>query len=221
VVIDALVPVGRLADAKSRLLPAPERDAAARLTLAMLDDVLAALEAARGIDRVGVVTPDAAVARHAEAAGATPLLRPEPGLNPSLDEGAARLARPEQQGLLVMLGDVAGAVARDVDAACDALAWLGAPGAVLCPASDGGTAVLARAPHDALPARFGPDSAARHREAAARAGVPLQELECVSLALDLDQPGDVRAFLSTAEGGVHTRRALADLGWPPAGEPLR
>jgi len=214
-VIDALVPIGRLADAKSRLLPAPDRAAAGRLTLAMLDDVLGALFGAKRVDRVAVVTPDDAVARHAEAAGATTVLRREPGLNASLDDGAAKLAHAGQDGLLVILGDVAGATSRDLDAACKAASELGRPGAVLCPSGDGGTAVLLRTPHDAIPSRFGADSAARHRAAAAEAGVALRELALPSLAVDLDEPDDVRRFLATGEGGAETRRVLTDLGWTP------
>jgi 2-phospho-L-lactate guanylyltransferase len=212
-VIDALVPIGRLADAKSRLLPEPDRAAAARLTLAMLDDVLAALATAERVARVAVVTPDETVARHAEAAGAAAILRPEPGLNASLDEAAGKLAGGEQDGLLVILGDVAGATARDLDAVCATAAVLGRPGVVLCPSRDGGTAVLVRTPHDAIASRFGPDSAARHREAAAEAGVPLRELALPSLAIDLDEPDDVRRFLATREGGAATRRVLAEIGW--------
>lgn len=211
--IDALVPVKRLEAAKSRLLPGPDRSAAGRLTLAMLDDVLAALSDARRIGRIAVVTPDAEVSAHAERAGAIALLRPDPGLNPSLEAGAARLASAEQDGLLVILGDVAGATAEDVDAACEALALLPRPGAVLCPARDGGTAALLRAPFDALPCRFGPDSAARHREAAAAAGIAFRELPLPSLAIDLDEADDVVAFLRTDSGGTHTRPVLHDLGW--------
>ena len=213
--IDALVPVKRLSAAKSRLLTGPDRSAAGRLTLAMLDDVLAALFAAEHVARVAVVTPDAEVAAHAEAAGALAVLRPDPGLNASLDDGAAWLAKRADaaDGLLVVLGDVAGATARDLDAACAALAGLDRPGAVLCPARDGGTAALARAPHDALPSRFGPASAARHREAAAAAGVPLRELALPSLGIDLDEPEDIRAFLAMpGAGGARTRRMLAELG---------
>lgn len=211
--IDALVPIGRLAEAKSRLLPAAERGDAARLTLAMLDDVLGALASAERIDRVAVVTPDDAVARHAEASGARAIVRREPGLNASLDEGAAQLSHAGQTGLLVILGDVAGATPRDLDAACAAAEAPGPPAVVLCPSGDGGTAVLLRMPHDAIPSRFGPDSAARHREAAEAAGVPLRELALPSLGIDLDEPGDVSRFLATTDGGAATRRVLAELGW--------
>lgn len=211
--IDALVPVKRLVAAKSRLLPGPDRSAAGRLTLAMLDDVLAALSGARRIGRIAVVTPDAEVSAHAERAGAIALLRPDPGLNPSLEAGAERLASGSQDGLLVILGDVAGATAGDLDAACEALAELPAPGAVLCPARDGGTAALLRAPFDALPCRFGPESAARHREAAAAAGIAFRELPLPSLAIDLDEADDVAAFLQTDAGGSRTRAVLREIGW--------
>jgi 2-phospho-L-lactate guanylyltransferase len=214
-VIDALVPVGRLADAKSRLLPAPDREAAARLTLAMLDDVVDALRGAPSIRRVAVVTPDGEVARHAEAAGAEAIVYREPGLNPAIDHGAATLAGTGQTGLLVILGDVAGATADDLNAAARAAAELEAPGAVLCPSGDGGTAVLVRVPHDALPARFGAASAGRHREAAKEAGATLRELALPSLAIDLDEPDDVPRFLATRAGGRATRRVLAELGWAP------
>jgi len=106
--IDALVPVKQLSAAKSRLLPGPDRAGAGHLTLAMLDDVLAALSGAEQVAHVAVVTPDEAVARHVATAGARAILWPRPGLNPSLDHGAAALARPGQEGLLVVLGDVAG-----------------------------------------------------------------------------------------------------------------
>ena len=211
--IDALVPVKQLSAAKSRLLPGPDRAAAGRLTLAMLSDVLSALAGAQRIGRRAVVTPDEAVARHAEAAGARAIRWREPGLNPALDHAAAALGQPGQGGLLVILGDVAGALSPDLDRACAAAEELGHPGVVLCPASDGGTAALLRSPPDAIPARFGAESAARHRAEAATAGVALHELALPSLRIDLDRAEDVRAFLATAGGGARTRRVLAELGW--------
>lgn len=213
--IDALVPVKQLVAAKSRLLPGPDRAAAGRLTLAMLDDVLAALAGAERIDRVAVVTPDESVARHAEAAGALAILRAAPGLNSSLDDGAAKLAHGGQEGLFVILGDVAGVTSRDVDAACAASTELGRPGVILCPSGDGGTAALIRSPHDTIASCFGAESAARHREAAGSAGVELRELALPSMAIDLDHADDLRAFLATQEGGANTRRVLAEIGLTP------
>ncbi len=207
----ALVPVKRLHAAKSRLLPLLGRAALERLTLAMLEDVLAALRAAREIDRVAVVTEDPAVADAARAAGAEALLRRDAGLNPSLDAAARTLAAEGARALLVVLGDVPGIEPPDVARLFAALAELGGRGVVLAPARDGGTAALLRAPHDVIPSRFGPESAAAHRALARDAGVPLAELELPGLALDLDRPEDVAEFRSAGRGGTRTRHALAEL----------
>lgn len=210
--IVALVPVKRLAAAKSRLFPALGREAARTIALALLRDVLEPLLAVRGLAAVEVVTEDEEVAEAARAIGAGARVRPDPGLNAALDGAAAELAAEGASGLLVVLGDVAGATARDVEALLAALAALGGRGVVLAPSRDGGTSALLRAPVDAIPSRFGPDSAAAHRLAAESAGVPFRALELPSLAIDVDAPSDVAALLRASEGGAHLRRALRELG---------
>jgi len=217
----ALIPVKRLEQSKSRLLPQlPAADRQA-LTLAMLADLIEALQATPGLDRIAVTTPDSAVAEQASRAGAQILMRPEPGLNSALEEGRARL-RTEmdpEEALLIVLGDVAGALAEDfarllAAASPDDPADEGAAlpsGVWLAPSSDGGTSALLQRPADLIPCRFGRDSAKRHREAAAAAGAAYHELELPSLAIDLDAPEDLEAFLATCGGGRRTRRLLASL----------
>jgi len=208
----ALVPVKHLASGKSRLADGLSRADIEALTLAMLSDVIAAARAARSVQRVVVVTPDAAVARAAEERGAEALLREDPGLNASLDAAATQLASRGMARLLVILGDVAGASPRDLDTLCLALEAQGGRGAVLAPARDGGTAALLRAPYDILPSRFGPHSAQAHREAAKQAGIPFRELQLASLSVDLDRLEDAQALLARREGASHTRKVLAALG---------
>lgn len=208
----AVVPVKRLEAAKSRLfgqLAQPEREA---LSLAMLRDVLAALRATPSLDRAVVTTPDPAVAAAARAAGAEALLRDDPGLNAALTAAAEIVAGPGEP-VLVVLGDVAGADPTDLEALFTALSTQGARGAVLAPSNDGGTSALLRAPHDAIPCAFGPDSAKAHREAAAQRGVAFTEIALPSLAIDLDLPEDVERFLATGSGGRETRATLRTLGW--------
>lgn len=208
----ALVPVKRLATGKSRLAADLERGVVEKLTLAMLEDVVAALAQVPGIRSVAVVTPDPAIARAALGFGARPLLRPDPGLNPSLDAAAATLAAEGARSLLVVLGDVAGALPEELALLYDALEELGGRGAVLAPTRDGGSGALLRAPHDVLPSRFGPESAEAHREVAAQAGVPFRSLQLPSLALDLDTREDLEALLESARGAPRTRALLAGLG---------
>jgi 2-phospho-L-lactate guanylyltransferase len=208
-VIAAIVPVKELAHGKSRLAATLGRDGAARLAQAMLEDVVAALCAVRAVDVVAVVTPDRTVAEAAERAGARALLGDDPGLNASVDRAARELGADVT---LVVLGDVAGAESEDLAALLETLAALPAPAAVLAPARDGGSAALARKPHGAIASRFGPASAQAHRDAARGAGVAFAERALPSLALDLDEEGDLRAFLATASGGARTRAALHALG---------
>jgi 2-phospho-L-lactate guanylyltransferase len=211
--IAALVPVKRLDAAKSRLRETLPGDALPRLARAMLEDLLEALLAVPELDVVAVVTEDPEAARVAETQGAEALLLSDAGLNPSLTAGAERLAGRGLDALLVVLGDVAGATPADLGALLAAGRPLQSPWAVLAPSADGGTTALLRSPADAFPNAFGPDSAARHREAAQRAGVTLRELSLPSLRVDLDGAEDVDAFLASGTGGKRTRALLERLGW--------
>jgi len=205
----AVVPVKTLAASKTRLFPDLEHAAVERLTLAMMTDVVAALQRVRALTRIAVVTPDTAVARAAEAAGVEALLRPDPGLNAAVEHAAAEVCGAHGDGLLVVLGDVAAVAPADLETLIGAA---GTPGVALAPSRDGGTSALLRTPRDVIPARFGPDSAKRHREEAARAGVPCRQIALPSLAIDVDVADDAAEILRSATLGPHTREALAALG---------
>jgi 2-phospho-L-lactate guanylyltransferase len=210
----ALVPVKALAAGKSRLAGRLPRGALERLALAMLGDLVTALRGVRELDRVAVVTPDPRVAEEAGALGAEALLRDDPGLNPALDAGARALAERGLGALLVVLGDVPAARADELASMFEALRGLGGRGVVLAPSRDGGSSALLRAPWDAIPNRFGKDSAAAHREAAQGAGLPYSELPLASLAVDLDRVEDAEA-LAAGAGAPRTRALLRELGFGP------
>jgi 2-phospho-L-lactate guanylyltransferase len=202
--IAAVVPVKALAASKSRLFPERPRGDVEALSLAMMGDVIACLRAVAGLARVTVVTPDTAVAHAAEAQGADALLRADPGLNPAIEAAAAAVAGPGD-GLLVVLGDVAAA---DPSEVAQLVAAAPERGVAIAPSRDGGTSALLRRPRDVIPARFGADSAKRHREAAAAAGTALVELALPSLAIDVDRAEDARAILAHATLGARTRALL-------------
>ena len=209
----AVIPVKSLAAGKSRLLPELGRENLEALSLAMLEDLITALAATPGVSRVAVATPDDRVAEHARGLGAEALHGPDPGLNAALDAAPGKLALAADAPLLVVLGDVPGARPGELQQLFDAAkAMAPGPAAVLAPSRDGGTSALLRTPHGAVPSRFGPQSAARHREAAEHAGVPLREIELPSLAIDLDRGEDIRNFLAQGEDGPCTRALLARLG---------
>jgi len=217
--IAAVVPVKSLAASKSRLIPQLGRAVAERLAIAMLGDVVEALLATRGLDRVAVATPDPDVARAAREAGAEVLLREDAGLNAAVEAAAAELAPGRGDGLLVVLGDVAGARPGEIEALLRAL---DGPGVALAPSQDGGSSALLRVPRDAIPAGFGPGSAKLHRDLAARAGVAFRELALPSLAIDVDSPEDLEALRRSGGAGPRTRallEALAPGTTGPGGSP--
>src|SRR5437762_2912326 len=100
--ICAIVPVKALSLAKSRLsalLTTSERRA---LVLSMLRDVLAALQAARGIDRMGVISADPTVLALAAERGADALLDRASDLNAALTQASLHYAAAGATATLVL-----------------------------------------------------------------------------------------------------------------------
>jgi len=204
----ALVPVKRLGSGKSRLagvLPRSDLDA---LTLAMLGDVLEALEQVAALDRRVVVTPDEIIAEAARSASAEAFVRGDPGLNESLDDARDALGDPDGS-CLVVLGDVAGARGTELASLYETARGLGGPGVVLAPARDGGTAALLCTPTGVVPHCFGGESAKAHRRAAEARGVGFASAPLPSLAIDLDTADDLRALLASEAPAPRTRALLA------------
>lgn len=203
----ALVPVKQLGKGKSRLLGALSRAQCDALTLAMLGDILEALSGVAVLERRIVVTPDQTVAEAAGKAGAEAFLFREAGLNRALSAATDALRPGRQDALLVVLGDVAGAEAQDLQALFDALGPH--QGVVLNAARDGGTTALLRRPHDCIENRFGPESARAHLFAAREAGVPVKALSLPSLQRDVDRPEDLAELAAQqGRGGAPRTRAL-------------
>ena len=204
----ALIPVKRLEESKSRLLPQLPDARRQALTLAMLEDLIDSLSQTTGIDRIAITTPDPVVAEHASRAGAEILMREEPGLNAALEDGRARLKPGDGEGFMIVLGDVAGALPSDFEKMIEAGKQSENPGVWLAPSSDGGTSALLQLPPSAIPCCFGRESAQRHQAAAETAGVAYHEIHLDSLSIDLDQPEDLEAFLKANSGGPRTRALL-------------
>ncbi len=205
--IPALVPVGAADGAKSRLRPALG-DATRRIVLAMLGDVLEVLLSVPGLGPVVAVTPAAAVAEAARTVGAGARGRPDPGLNAAVDAAAEALAR-DAASVLVVLGDVPGLRAAEIETLLEAAP---ARGVALAPSRDGGSSALVRSPPDVIAGGYGPDSAARHRRLCEQAGVVWRECPLPSLALDVDDAGDLDQLLASDAPAPRTRAALRELG---------
>lgn len=207
----AIVPAKGFGQSKRRLRARYGDAQAAEIARALLEDVLDALHEAKGVDYLGVLTDDDEVASAAHAAGAdVRLRRPDPGLNPAIENASRELADDGYEAVLVVLGDLPGLRAADIE---EVIAAGKTHPVVLVPSNDGGTAMLLRHPPQRIPVRFGPASAAAHQQAALDAGVPVRILSSPGggALLDLDTPEDADRFLEKPVP-CRTRRVLERLG---------
>ena len=189
--IIAIVPVGTLEGAKSRLgavLDAEERHDLAR---SMAQRTIEAAVVTPGIDDVFVVTPDDEVRALALELGARPLLQRSAGLNPGLREARDEAIAAGADTVLVLPTDLSHIGVEPLVELLRVATGLHGPLVVLVPDRHArGTNALLLRPPDAIDVRFGGDSRAAHAEAARQAGVPLVEVGG-PLGLDLDTPDDL------------------------------
>lgn len=192
----AVVPVKDLQHAKQRL--AGVLDAAERLGLfaAMLEDVLAALAASRCLAGILMVTRDPQAQDLAARYGTRVLVEPaNRGHTAASTLGAATLAAEGAAGMLQLPADLPLLTAADIDAVLQAHAR--APAVTLAPSRDRlGSNAVACSPSDLLPLRFGDDSFFPHLERARALGLEPKIVERRGLALDVDTPADLSAFLA-------------------------
>jgi 2-phospho-L-lactate guanylyltransferase len=195
-----VLPVKDLQHAKQRLagvLGAQDRQA---LFAAMLEDVLSALAASEGLDGILMVTRDPQAHRLAARYGARVLVEPENrGHTAASNLGAATLAGVGAAGLVQLPADIPMLTPNDIDAVLRAHGQ--APAVTLAPSRDRlGSNAVACSPPDLLPLRFGDDSFVPHLERARAQGIEPQIVERPGLALDVDTPADLAAFLAAPSG---------------------
>jgi 2-phospho-L-lactate guanylyltransferase len=203
------IPMKDLADAKQRLVGTLGAEARRALAAAMLEDVLAAVGAAR-IDALWVVTRDAAVAEIARRFGASLLIEEANRGHTAAVADAQRRAREDGFAVFITIpGDVPCVGAAEVDALANAVTTR--PAAAFAPSRSGrGTNGVALAPPEALALRFGEPSFEAHLASARAHGLPPRVVDLPGLALDVDGPDDLCALL--ADGGA-TRSARLVAEW--------
>jgi 2-phospho-L-lactate guanylyltransferase len=191
-----VLPVKTFRLAKQRLagvLAAHEREELAR---AMAEDVLRALAASPDLAGILLVTGDPEARRLAARYGARVLLEEdERGHTAASSLGARTLAQQRAAGMVQVPADIPLVTPEDV--APLVRGHGAAPSIVLAPARDGrGTNAVACSPADVMPLRFGGDSFIAHRRRAQAHGIEPRIVRRPGLALDLDTPDDLAAFLA-------------------------
>ena len=198
--IAAIIPVGTLAGAKSRLgerLDAEERE---DLVQGLLARTVLAAAAVDRLDDVLVASPDRDVLRRAADLGARTLRERSRGLNAGLAEARDDVVAGGADSVLVLPIDlpfvtsdaIAAILAPLTDPAADPKSLDDAPAAVVVLVTDqhgSGTNALALRPPGIIDFAFGPGSRRAHRAAAEAAGATYLEIDG-PLTVDLDTPDD-------------------------------
>ncbi|MEE9247325.1 MAG: 2-phospho-L-lactate guanylyltransferase [Dehalococcoidia bacterium] len=192
-----IVPVKGLSTSLRRLGPLLSQEEKARLSLAMLMDVLGTLQRVQGLEELCVVTRDPCAQDAAREAGARVMQEPKCAVGEGLavDYGAQVLAGEGTRQVLVIPSDLP--LARSMDIQAILKVDLGNPSVVMAPAHDGGTNAMLRTPPDVIPSRFGPDSLSLHIQEARARGVPYRLVQLDSLYRDIDTPEDLSILLTT------------------------
>ena len=176
--------------AKQRLQPAlgPK----SRRALAQRNAELAVRAAAAG-DRVLVVAGSLEVAELAAAWGADVLLEPrQEGQNVAAGRGIALAVEGGADAVLLLSSDLPLVTIEAVREVIGSATQLDAPVAMAVAATGrGGTNALYLRPPNAITLHFGSDSLAKFRHEAESRGVNFVVHHSESLALDLDEPGDL------------------------------
>lgn len=194
----AIIPVGALDGAKSRLggvLDAEERH---ELVLRLADATIRAAVATPGIADTLVITPDDTVRGLALAAGARPIRQRSRGLNAGLREAREEALAAGATAVLILPIDLPNVTPTALRAVVDTLGDQSGPLVTLVPDRHGrGTNALLLAPPDVIDLHFGGDSRAAHVAAATAAGAWVVELQG-PLRQDLDTPEDLLASQTRA-----------------------
>jgi 2-phospho-L-lactate guanylyltransferase len=206
------VPAKALDQAKQRLAAMLSEEERRALALAMLEDVVRALQSVQAIDSVNVVSPDAEVLERAAELGATSIAEPASvrGINQALAHALSTL-EPGPDAVLAVLADVPAAAPSDFASILDE-----APlrGVVIVPSSAKGTSALFLRPPGVIPFRFGELSFQMHKREAAARRIEARVLHIERLEHDIDEPDDLRRLLERpAETATH--RLLAQLSLAP------
>jgi 2-phospho-L-lactate guanylyltransferase len=172
----------------------------------MLERVLAALKAARSIDRIAVVSPE----RDTVPPDIPVIEDSGHGLNAALDAARRELADRGASEVVVLPADLPLVTAADIDALVER--GRGAGFALATDAAGLGTNALYLPAPAAFKFQFGPGSRRRHLEEAIRLGLKPELVESRNLAFDLDVAEDLIRLRASADPAYASLPLSADGG---------
>jgi 2-phospho-L-lactate/phosphoenolpyruvate guanylyltransferase len=211
----AIVPIKELVGAKQRLAPLLSPAQRRALIEVMMGEVLEAVAGAKNLAGLLVVTLDPQATALASRLGARVVTDgARDGHTGSVTAGLKLLAQEGRGGMITLPADIPAATSAEIDQVV--AAHLAAPSFTISPAHDdlGSNAVVC-SPPDAVPLRFGDNSYFPHLEAARRCGIEPTVIRQPGIAMDIDHPVDLAAFLRLPQSaGTRTRAFLEEAGIP-------
>jgi len=190
-----LVPIKNTDSAKQRLAAVFDQPSRTKLAQAMLHDVLSAIHDWKSRPEVGIVTGDPFATDVAREFGFDVIPDAEnPGETGAIEMATRVCVERGIDSTLVIPGDIPLIQGWELE---EILKKAPTEGSVLVPAGDGrGTNAAFRRPANLFPLRFGNDSFKPHHAAAQATGKPCVVLNLPGIAVDVDNPGDLRQLLS-------------------------
>lgn len=211
----AVVPVKELDGAKQRLAPLLSPAQRRALIEVMMAEVLEAVVTTPALAGVMVVTLDAQATALAGRLGARVVTDgARDGHTGSVTAGLRLLAREGRGGMLTLPGDIPAVTSQEISLVLGA--HLPGPSFTISPAHDHmGSNTVICSPPDAVPLRFGDNSYYPHLDAAQRCGIEPTVIHQPGIAMDIDHPADIEAFLRLPQSiGTRTRALLEEMGVP-------
>jgi len=202
----AVVPIKCLDTSKKRLSSVLNPQERKELTLAMLEDVLRALQTST-VDKTIVVSNDFTVLNFAHKFGAAYLAQKTSGLNSAIEEATEWCVQEGAEAVLVLPADIPLLSSADVDRIVELGGNCEEQTVVLSPSYDGGTNALFQSPPNLICVCFGPRSFLKHIKEAQSKGVCVRLHYSTSVATDIDSAEDLSRLLKT-ESNTACRRVL-------------
>ncbi len=198
--VHVIIPFKGVMESKSRLASGISDELRKHLVVAMLSDVIAAVNSSKKLSHLIVITSEKNI-ENIMPKDATLLLEDKPrGINQAIIEATEYSLGMNSEATLVIPADLPLITPQDIDA----IIYEGKskPVVILSPSLTGGTNILFRAPPQIIEPKFGRNSFQAHLKESRKMNIEPKIYSSPRVSLDLDEIEDVKKFI---QYGNHTK----------------
>ncbi len=197
-----LIPVKDLSCAKQRLSALLTQEERTRLAWAMLETTCAEVACVRNVDRLAIVTLYPPAISLADKYGMEVILEErQTSESASVDFGSSELKKRGAHAVLRLPIDLPLIKTEDIELILEY--GESRHQVAIVPSRDGtGTNAILRNPPDLFPSHFGPGSFLKHLQEVEKAKAKCEIIHLPRIALDIDDPGDLKAMMEQGSGNT-------------------